>query len=89
MTKHYIILITMFLTFAFTLSTGCAKQKLSIKNDSIVESLKRVPEKKENVKTSYVKKNFDIHIFTNEGMENKTVPCYYWTVKNFENKVSK
>ena len=89
MTKHYIILITMFLTFAFTLSIGCAKEKLSITNDSIVESLKRVPEKKENVKPSYMEKNFDIHIFTNEGMENKTVPCYFWTVKNFENKKSK
>jgi|TARA_R110000824_G_scaffold126602_3_gene286202 hypothetical protein len=79
----------MFLTFAFTLSIGCAKEKLSIKNDSIVESLKRVPEKKENVKPSYMEKNFDIHIFTNEGTENKTVPCYFWTVKNFENKKSK
>lgn len=89
MIKHYILLAVISLTFAFTLSTGCAEQQVNLRNNTIVDVLERVPEKKENVKTSYVNENFDIHIFTNEAMENKTVPCYFWTVKNFENEISK
>ena len=63
--------------------------KISIKKDIIVDVLERVPEKNENVKTSYTENNFDIHIFTNEDVRNKTVPCYFWTVKNTQLEILK
>ena len=82
MFKQYILLTVLFMLLSFTLVSGCVKEKISIKKDIIVDVLERVPEKNENVKTSYTENNFDIHIFTNEDARTKTVPCYFWTVKN-------
>lgn len=89
MLKQYLSLIILSTALSFTLVSGCAKEKVSIKSETVVDVLERVQEKNENVKTSYAENNFDIHIFTNEDMENKTVPCYFWTVKNHENEVVK
>jgi len=82
MFKQYILLTVLFMLLSFTLVSGCVKEKITIKKDIIVDALERVPEKNENVKTSYTENNFDIHIFTNEDTRTKTVPCYFWTVKN-------
>ena len=89
MLKQYILLSIMFIVFSFSFVTGCTNKKVNIQNDEVVNVLERVQEKNENVKTSYSENNFDIHIFTNEDVENKTVPCYFWTVKNHENEVIK
>ncbi len=89
MFKQYILLTVLFMLLSFTLISGCVKEKISIKKDIIVDVLERVPEKNENVKTSYTENNFDIHIFTNEDVRNKTVPCYFWTVKNTQLEILK
>ena len=89
MFKQYILLTVLFMLLSFTLISGCVKEKISIKKDIIVDVLERVPEKNENVKTSYTENNFDIHIFTNEDMRTKTVPCYFWTVKNTQLEILK
>ncbi len=89
MFKQYILLTVLFMLLSFTLISGCVKEKISIKKDIIVDVLERVPEKNENVKPSYTENNFDIHIFTNEDVRNKTVPCYFWTVKNTQLEILK
>lgn len=89
MFKQYILLTVLFMLLSFTLVSGCVKEKISIKKDIIVDVLERVPEKNENVKTSYTENNFDINIFTNEDVRTKTVPCYFWTVKNTQLEILK
>ena len=89
MFKQYILLTVLFILLSFTLVSGCVKEKITIKKDIIVDVLERVPEKNENVKTSYTENNFDIHIFTNEDVRTKRVPCYFWTVKNTQLEILK
>jgi hypothetical protein len=84
MFKQYIFLLSL-LTFS---SFAFANEQENIKNNN-VNVFERVPEKNENVNPLVRVNNFDIHIFTNKDMENNTVPCYFWTVKNFENNTSK
>jgi len=87
MLKQFILLLFLFSVLTFSFATGCTNKKVNIQNETVVDVLERVQEKNQNVKTSYTENNFDIHIFTNEDMENKTVPCYFWTVKNTQNEV--